>query len=177
MITLKQFLEAIDYRITEGSNYSWHCYGDNAHTLSAWNGINGRGGWGANIVFDTMNQTTYEVDVCDYTNDRAYRVINPDYISTNSAEAQDRGVDKDQAWDDVNFIDLDVEEDWLEKVSAIIAGKDYDTRVQISLELDDDLVVKLMHLAHKQDITLNQLVEQLLREVINNAKHQAGQNL
>jgi hypothetical protein len=79
MISLEQFMKTVDYRVTEGSTYDWRCYGDNAYSLSAWNGVHGAGGWSANITFDTKDQTVYEVDMCDYTNDRAYRVINPDF--------------------------------------------------------------------------------------------------
>jgi predicted HicB family RNase H-like nuclease len=38
-----------------------------------------------------------------------------------------------------------------------------DDRVIIGLELEQDLLYQLMLMAHEQDITLNQLVEQVLR--------------
>ena len=38
-----------------------------------------------------------------------------------------------------------------------------DDRVIIGLELEQDLLFQLMLMAHEQDITLNQLVEQVLR--------------
>jgi len=38
-----------------------------------------------------------------------------------------------------------------------------DDRVIIGLELEQDLLFQLMLIAHEQDITLNQLVEQVLR--------------
>ena len=75
-----------------------------------------------------------------------------------------------QAWDDVNWIDLDVDLDWLEKAQAIVAGAVYDDRVQIELNLDEDLLFDLMKLAHQQDTTLNQLVETIHREHIENHK-------
>ena len=42
------------------------------------------------------------------------------------------------------------------------------SRTTIQLDLDDDLLFQLMLLAHEQDITLNQLVENILREFIKN---------
>jgi hypothetical protein len=134
--------------------------------LSSWNGVHGKGGWSTNVIFDTDNQTVYEVEVCDYTNDRAYRMINPDFKQEFDAESVDRGQLGDQAWDDVDYIDIDVEEDFLEKTRAIIAGVDYDNRVQIPLTLPDDQMFELMRLAHERDITLNQLVESVLRDAI-----------
>jgi predicted HicB family RNase H-like nuclease len=41
-----------------------------------------------------------------------------------------------------------------------------DDRVIIGLELEQDLLYQLMLMAHEQDITLNQLVEQILREYL-----------
>jgi hypothetical protein len=71
-----------------------------------------------------------------------------------------------QAWDDVNFIDLEVEEDWLEKARAIVAGEEYDDRVQIQLTLDDDQLFEIMKLAHERDVTLNKMIETVIEEHI-----------
>jgi hypothetical protein len=166
MISLEQYMQTVGYRITEGSAYGWQCYGSNAYSISAWNGINGSGGWSANIVFDTVDQTVYEVDVCDYTHSRAYRLINPDYSEHYLAEAQRRDVAADEAWDDVNYVDLETGQDWLEKAQAIVAGLQYDTRVQVPVEFDDNTLLKYMKLAHEHDITFNQLIEQALKTVI-----------
>jgi hypothetical protein len=170
MISLQDFFEAVGYRITEGSDYGWNCYGDKVHQLSAWNGIHGAGGWSANVIFSTIDQTVYEVEVCDYTNDRAYRMINPDYKQAFDSEVESRGELGNQAWDDVDYVDLDVEEDFLEKLEAIVNGQIYDTRVQVQIDFSDDELFKYMKLAHERDITFNQLVEEALKSAIANAK-------
>lgn len=41
-----------------------------------------------------------------------------------------------------------------------------DNRVTVEIDLEDDLLFKLMLMAHEQDITLNQLVEKILQEFI-----------
>ena len=166
MISLEQFMKTVDYRITEGNTYDWQCYGNNAYSLSAWNGVHGAGGWSANITFDTKDQTVYEVDMCDYTNDRAYRVINPDFVSAFEKESETRAVPLNQAWDEVDYVDLEVEQDWLEKAQAIVSGETYDTRVQVPLDFSDEELFEYMKLAHEQDVTFNQLVTQALTEFI-----------
>jgi hypothetical protein len=158
---MQQFMETIDYRVTDSSEYLWQCFGDNAQTL----GSNGSG-YTINITFDCQNQTVYEMEAHDYVNDRAYRLINPAYLEAHRKEAKQLNVNMSQAWDDVNFVDLDVKEDWLEKAQAIVAGKDYDDRVQMPLNLDNELLFDLMKQAHEQDITLNQMIEQALRAAI-----------
>ena len=168
MITLKQFFEITNYRITEGGDYGWSCYGPNSHHLSAWNGVHSTGGWSANAVFDTETQRVYEVQVCDYTHNRAYRLINPEFAEEHRLEAKQRDISMNEAWDSVKWVDLEVDLDWVEKAQSIVAGAVYDDRVQIELNLDENLLFDLMKLAHQQDTTLNQLVETILREHIEN---------
>ena len=170
MIEMKQFFEAVGYRITEGSDYGWQCYGSNSHQLSAWNGIQGDGGWSANIVFSTKSQKVYEVEVCDYTNNRAYRMINPKYKAKHDAEAGERSVLGNQAWDDVDYTDLETEEDFLEKLQAIVAGEEYDTRVSIPVDFTDEELLKYMTMAHERDMTFNAFIEEALRHAINEAR-------
>jgi hypothetical protein len=162
MISLKQWMETVDYRITEGSNYGWQCYGSNAHMLDSWNGS--QDGHSFTIIFDTKTQVVYEVQAHDYVHNRAYRVINPDYAKANKKEAKQRGVSRKEAWDDVDYVDLETDEDWLTKAQAIVAGTPYDSRVDVPLELEDDLIFEMMKQAHHRDITLNQYVELILKQ-------------
>jgi hypothetical protein len=166
MINIKEWMEIVDHRITEGSTYGWSCYGPNAYTLDSWNGVHGKGGYSFSIIFSTKSQKVYEVSVCDYTNDRAYRMINPKFQKKHRAESLARNVNKNEAWDDVDYIDLEVDDDFIQKCLAIKAGEDYDTRIQVPLDLSDEMLYNMMKLAHEQDVTLNQLVEQVLREAI-----------
>ena len=41
-----------------------------------------------------------------------------------------------------------------------------DNRVTIEIDLDEDLLYQLMLKAHEHDITLNQMIEQILREYL-----------
>jgi hypothetical protein len=167
MISMKEWTELIGYKITDGSAYGWSCYGPNAYTLDSWNGVHGKGGYSFSIVFSTEStQTVYQVSAYDYTNNRAYRMINPDYAEQHRKEAESRNVLVDQAWDDVDYVDLDVDDDFIQKCLAIRAGEDYDTRVQIQVDFSDEDLLKYMKLAHERDITFNELVVQALTEAI-----------
>ena len=155
MLTLKEFMELVDYKITEGSDY-WpegNFGGRQLYSLSAWNGD--QDGWSFNIGFDPQDdQRVYVVEVCDYKHRRAYRLVDSDLT-----------VDK-EAWDDVDYVDLEEDDDFIQKALAIKAGEDYDTRVDVPLTVPDDVLFELMKQAHQQDITLNQLVEDVLRAAI-----------
>lgn len=164
MITLKEWMELVEYRITEGSDYCWSCYGPNAHMLDSWNGE--QDGHSASIIFDTKTQTVYEVQIHDYVHSRAYRLINPEFKSVHNSEADERGISIDEAWDDVQYIDLDVDDDFIQKCLAIREGEDYDTRISVPLDIPDADLLEYMKIAHERDITFNELVEIALQEAI-----------
>ena len=163
MITMKQFFDLIDYKITESSEHLWSCFGDNAQSIDSWN--QDHNGHTLSMTFDRKDQTVYCVEACDYSKNRAYRLINPLFKSAHSQEVKVRGID-DVAWEDVRWTDLDTIEDFLTKATAIRNQEEYDTRVSVPIDLDDHELFNLMKLAHEQDITLNQLVENILQTVI-----------
>lgn len=165
MITIKDFMETADYRITEGSNYCWQCFGPDAFMLDSWN--QEHDGHSMGIIFDTKTHVVYQATVCDYRQNRAYRLTNPDYQQVHRDEARSRGVELDQAWDDVRYIDLETDEDFLIKSQAILRGElDYDTRVEVPMTLPDDSLFELMKQAHNADMTLNEYIEGILRQAI-----------
>lgn len=164
MITIKDFMDAVGYRITEGSEFGWHCFGPDAFSIDSWDGD--QNGHSASLTFDTKTQTAYVMEVCDYANERAYRFVNPEYSAAFLQEAKAHNALL-TAWDEINYIDLETQEDILEKTQAIFENREYDTRVQVPLEMSDKEIFRLMQMAHDRDITLNQLVCDMLTEVIN----------
>lgn len=160
MITIKDFLETTQYKIAESSRFLWDCYGKNARILSSEEFKI----YSAQIIFDTETQTVYEATVCDYKNDRAYRLIHPDYKEAYVKEGEERGANYNQAWDDVEYIDLETEDDFLEKLEAIVNEENYDDRVVVPIDIDSDVLYDLMLAAHKKDITLNQYITGILAD-------------
>jgi len=163
-ITIRDFMEVIEYRITEGSKYGWDCFGDNAFQIDHWAGE--QQDPSLSIVFDTATQEVYQVEAHDYVHARAYRWTNPAWREAEDRESRARAVDNKVAWDDVLFIDLDVAADMLEKATAIATGDEYDTRVKIAVEFSNDELLEYMMMAHEQDITFNELITQALTEAI-----------
>jgi hypothetical protein len=173
MVSIKQFMEVSQYRITEGSDFGWTCFGDRAYSISAWNGEHD--GWSLNITFDTLTQEVYMVESCDYKRERAYRLVNPHYKDAYFDYAREHNSHyMNQAWDGVDYTDLEVDEDWLEKSRKIVADEDYDHKVSVPLELSDEELFQLMKMAHERDVTLNQLVEDILWLAIKDAEKKAA---
>jgi len=172
MVTLKQFFETINYRVTDGSEYQWLCFGDNAYVLESTELNNG---YTVSALFDTKNQTVYQVEAHDFTNNRSYRLMNPDFKDAYHQEVEDRKID-DVAYDDVQFIELETPEDFIQKATAIISGENYDSRISIPLELPDDILLTLMKQAHEKDITFNEHMENILRDEIERLGAKRGIN-
>jgi len=165
---LSQINELTNHRITEGSEYGWSCYPD-ARYLSYESEFAY-----VSVLYSTETQEIYEADVSVKVDNwfdedkemRPYRWLNPKFKDAMISEAKTRKVKWRKAWDDVKWIDLEVEEDFLEKAKAIFNGETYDKRVQVPIELEDDVMLQLCMEAHKHDITLNKMVEKVLLEVI-----------
>jgi hypothetical protein len=159
---LAQVNEAMQHMITEGSEYGWKCW-DNARYLDYESDYAG-----VSVVYNTKTQEVYQAEVTskEYTDIKPYRWLNPAHKEAMIAESKDRSVDPDQAWDDVKWYDLETEEDWIEKATAIFNGEEFDDRIQVPLDLEDDMLMRLALEAHKRDITLNKMVEIVLQQAI-----------
>jgi len=170
MITMQQWMELVDYKITEGGEYGWACYGPNAYDLSSWNGVHGKGGYSFNIIFSTKTQKVYEVTVCDYTRNRAYRMIVENKQEKHRKEAEHKSELANQAWDDVEYVDLEVVDDFIQKCLAIRAGEDYSTDVSVPIDLPDDLLLFAFKAAHAENMTFNDWMNKMLKEFIDKVK-------
>lgn len=168
MLTLKEWMEVTEYRITEGSQYGWEIYGPDAYMLDSWNGE--QHGYSFVIVFDTKTQLVYEVQAHDYVNNRAYRMIDPKYASKHTMMSARNGARANQAWDDVDYVDLEVDDDFIQKCLAIRAGKHYDTRISVPVDFSDEELLKYMKMAHEHDMTFNAFVEEALKLAIEKEK-------
>ena len=161
MINFEEFIKVIDYKITGGSEFLWKCFGPNSRYMDS-----EAEHYSASIIFDADTQVVYQATITDRVNDRPYRMTHPDYLKKYKQETKDRGIDYDEAWDDVSWIDLENKQDWLEKARAIINKQEYDTRIVIPLDLPEDEVFRLMKIAHERDITFNALMEEFLEDVL-----------
>jgi hypothetical protein len=93
-------------------------------------------------------------------------MINPKFQKKHAREAEIRNVNLNEAWDEINYIDLDVDDDFIQKALAIRAGEDYDTRVQVPVDFSDEDLLKYMKMAHDRDMTFNEFIEEALRHAL-----------
>ena len=166
MVDYKDFMSHIGYDVEEGSKFLWDCYGKFAYTFDWDGGVKGS----ASIIFDLRDQRVYEVQLFDDKRERQYRMINPDFKVDYINECKKLQIDPIVAFDDSEFVDLESNDDFLEKLSAVVNGWDYDDRITIPLDIPDDELLVLMKMAHERDLTFNEFVVQALQLKINEMK-------
>lgn len=174
MLTLKECLEAIEYRVTSGYHYTWHCFGPHAYGLECSSfEFCDKEIYNFSMIFDYKSHIVYSAEIHDYARENSYRMINPAYVDVYKDEVIKTlgSIDHDTAYDFVPYIDLDNTQDFLSKVNSIVNERPYDTRVSIPIDLEDHEIFELMKRAHEQDITLNKLIENILTTVIEREKN------
>ena len=142
MITLKEWMEIVEYKITEGYPYCWSCFGNNAYGLDNWNGDN-TDGFSIGIIFDTKTQEVYQVEAHDYKRQCSYQYTNPLFKAAFDNETRARGA---SLTDEYPHHALDSEDDWIEKATAIFNGIDYDTRIVVPLNFDKEELHMLIYI-------------------------------
>ena len=163
---LSEVNNVFQHKITGGGDYGWNCY-DNPWTIE----YASKYAYGY-VIFNIGTGEVYEVSVSPNSNawngnePKPYRWLNPNTKDAYYAEAKKRKIDPNVAWDDVTWIDLETEEDFCEKASAMFKGETFDTRIQVPIELEDNIMLQLCMEAHKRDITLNEMVKEILLNVI-----------
>jgi predicted HicB family RNase H-like nuclease len=55
---------------------------------------------------------------------------------------------------------------WTQSLDTLEVNMTADTRETIEIDIEQELLYQIMLLAHEQDITLNQMIERILREYI-----------
>lgn len=166
MITLPEFLAMVEYSITDGFEFLWLCYGPHAHSISGCEYDPENPDSSVSCVFDKITQQVYEIQAWDGTNNIEYRWIDPDFRQAYLVEAASRGIDASISADGRKYIDLETENDITEKAKAIFNRESYDRRVEVPVSLSDEDAFTLMRMAHEKDITLNELINDILREII-----------
>lgn len=162
-MTLEKLMKAFDYNIEGGSEHCWNCYPNSRYIDFSSSKTQSYG----TLLHSTVNYTVYEATVYgELANGNVlgpYRWRDPAFIEANSKEYTERNIDENLAWDNQKWIDLEVEEDFLEKASAIFRGEGFDDRIQVPLDIEDDVFLRLALEAHKRDITVNQMVTEILQ--------------
>lgn len=113
---LKKFLKAVDGYVCGGSEYQWKCF-PNAQFMDV-SDLDGNEIGGC--IFSRTDQTVYQVEVHVYDDEVAYRWIDPKWSLEYGIEAEQRNVSKFNAYDDVDFTQVESEKEILDLLHSVI---------------------------------------------------------
>jgi hypothetical protein len=162
-------------RLTGGSDYMWKCWPDARFAEYEYETPDGT--IYCSAVFNTLTQEVYEVNLSDGADlNLHHRWLNPLYSKAYRKEAKKRGIDADKAWDDVMWIDLP-ESEMLAKIAKYFTGngevsKDVPRVSEVEVDLTDAEILRLALQAHRRNITINQLVTEILERAIQAAEQE-----
>ena len=105
-VTLMQMIERCGARVSGGSQYQWHCYGENARYMDF---VDVAGNEYAHAVHDSITHHVYQVCVHVPGQEQAFAWYNSDYHAAYSQECKDRGFEPYKAWDNLNYTLVDAE--------------------------------------------------------------------
>lgn len=106
---LKKFLESVKYKISDGFEYQWDCFGPNAFSIGRELSVKNKFVYTADCVFDTKSQNLYEITFWDYKNNKVFRWIKKSFIKSFKAECQKKNVSFEEASDELKYTDVSFE--------------------------------------------------------------------
>jgi hypothetical protein len=157
MIKLHEFLNVIRYEIDDKAFLNNSIYTQESSMVCEV--TSGTPEYYITCIFDAVSQEVFEISVEDYERKRYYRWIQEDFRDLEQSN---------RSWAGTEYSLLEVAEDILDKADAIVEGRDYDSRVRVPLDLSDEDFMFLAKAAHDRDITLNAMVEQVLKAALEN---------
>lgn len=140
----QQFLDAIDYRIASGGAFGGDRVVRFITTDLTSNNVS------ATMLFDKIDKRPLFITLIDFKQQRAYSYIDALYEGRPIVEA-----------DHIDAIDIEFD-DIIEKIRGAVVDGYYDPRIKITIELPEDQITKMAIEAHQRDITLNQLMNEVM---------------
>lgn len=156
---LQDIITAAQFKISEGAEYQWACYGKNARFLDFQSDFEDVS---ASCIFDSQNQTVYEASL--YIGEKAYRWLNPYFSKAMYSESFERDIDPREFCEVCHFCDCEVPEDLLEKTTDAFNTGTCSDDIVIPINLTEEQEELFSRLPDGTD--LNEFVLQALTEKI-----------
>jgi len=112
-------IDAAGGRCSGGDPYMWHCYGEHANYME-FRTVAGQGY--SHCIYDTKTYMVYEVHAEIPEKDQAFRWLNPKTKDAYLQEATQRKVNPNEAWDEVEYINIDEYDEMLNLLTEIGEG-------------------------------------------------------
>lgn len=165
---LNTVLDKIQYNVGEVSEFLWKSLGGGCRIWSFNDMYNEDvGSFVVNKAGDVLELEVYHIrengeNIC-------YRWVHECYRDEYLKEDVQSTINFDED-EKINFVDLDEEQDCLEKLFAIVNSKEFDSRIQVVTNISDSDFAQIAKMAHEADITFNEQVNLILSLVVSDIK-------
>ena len=160
-MTLHDFFSIFDYKVTDGSEFLWSCFGQHARCIELTS--DDVVGW---VVFSKVTQEIFQAEVYNESALVAYRWMPDASRQAFVAECTQRNVPLSEAWDGCDFIDVGSLEEFMNHAKRLIDGENLDVNDEVEVKLSHDVIIALTMEAHRRNITLNEMMNIALREML-----------
>ena len=171
-------MKAAHFKIAEGSEYGWDCFGDKdeVYSLDFSETLGSFDTNSASVVFNRRTGQVFEVTAYDKS-DNCFRWIDPQYVSVVKTEFETRNLDFKVAYDNNQFVDVHDETTILEILEILILNPDASEYLAPYLEEEDSIITIKMtdselalisRAAHLKNMTLNQFMIEAVQHSITN---------
>lgn len=159
MIYLNTFLSLIQFEITDSSKYLWKSFGPNARYLDNETEV-----YSLSCVFDTKTQEIYLLSFSlNAQNSPTYHWVPPSHYQAYIQEHIDNNLDYTKHDDECPIIYCDTVQNF---INTVHINTDLPKQETVSIELDTDLILALTKIAMEKNITLDTLINNILRDFI-----------
>lgn len=165
---LPQLLEKAHYKVSEGSAFLWTCFGQNCRNIVC---SDEDLDVEMDVVYDCLTAEVYTASISFSAreNMRVYRWINPTYQEAYFNEYFERDLDPRQYVDDIQYMECEIEDDFVNKVTDAFETGTTDNTIVVSLELDSTSEMLTIEALGDTNGSLEQLVEVALQDAVNKA--------
>jgi hypothetical protein len=163
---LKKILKLFDYRISEGGQFLWKCFGDNVWTLDFNSPDDYRNG--VSVTYDTVTTKVYYLSFSCAVGDTSYIWVDPDYEVAYGKERKARNIESTdcQCYSKESFLTMALD---------AYKGKtpDFDLSLDVDLNLDQDDYQVLLIMAKQRGMTFDELVNEVFEDALYDLKTKA----
>jgi len=154
-----EYLKLIGYRIGDCSDFGWECFGPNTKFIES-NMINDN--YYTNCIYNPASEEIFHITFTDCITHKMYEWIHPDYIQKYDDEFKQNNIFSEDTSNDDDDIRVEIIEDIVEKVQCVMDGKEYDPRILVPVDLDEDTIQELTAIAAERGISIDKLIEDAL---------------
>lgn len=105
---IQNYLEVLDYKISDGSKFLWNCFGENCYILT-WRETEYDWEYTSSVYFDTITKEVYMMELFDEKENKCHYWLNSKFIDAYEQDCIRRGVSRvPKGYEDLLYFHSDI---------------------------------------------------------------------